>query len=64
MLRSCKWASTCVKECGPCHCGAEVKEVNDDCKSCIACEEPFYKLKKALENQNDKKMFGSTGKHM
>ena len=49
MLRPCKWASTCLKGCKPCHCGAEIKEVNDECKSCMACEEPFYNLKKALE---------------
>jgi len=49
MFRSCKWASTCIKECEPCHCGAGVNKVNDECKSCMACEEPFYQLKKALE---------------
>ena len=49
MFRSCKWARTCLKECEPCHCGAGVREVNEECKSCLTCEEPFSTLKKALE---------------
>ena len=49
MYRACKYALTCLKECEPCHCGAGAKEVNEECKSCISCEEPFSRLKKAME---------------